>query len=210
MSECGCSQTNLRFEGLSKSYKRILWLVIIINAAMFFIEITAGFKASSMALRADALDFLGDTVTYLISFWVIGASLKYRATAALFKSASLGLFGLWVFSETLYRVFVEGLPVAPIMGTVAVAALLANVISVLLLYKYRNGDSNIRSVWLCSRNDAVGNVGVIIAAFLVNYTDTRWPDLTVALLISFLFCSSALSIFKQARSELKEAAHEHH
>ncbi len=205
MSECGCSQTNLRFEGMSKQYKQILWAVIIINAVMFCVEMMAGFKAQSMSLKADALDFLGDTTTYLISFLVLGASLKTRATAAMVKGVSLALMGVWVFSETLYRFMIDTLPSAPIMGWVAVAAFTANLISVLLLYKYRDGDSNIKSVWLCSRNDAIANIAVMLGAIMVHVTVSKWPDLIVAIGIAGLFCQSSFLIIRQARQELREA-----
>ena len=160
----GCSCTSVRFEGLSPGYRRALLAVIAINAVMFAVEMTAGALAGSQALKADALDFLGDTLTYAISLWAIGRLLGVRAGAALAKGISLGAMGLWVFGATLWHVLATGVPDAPIMGAVGALACAANIASVLLLLRYRDGDANVRSVWLCSRNDAIGNVAVIGAA----------------------------------------------
>lgn len=160
----GCCGHDARFDGVSDDYKRRLRIVIALNAAMFVVEMTAGQLSGSQALQADALDFAGDALTYGISLAVIGASLQARTNAALFKGISLLLMGLWVFGSTVYRVFFVGVPTAEIMGVVGFLALLANLASVLLLVRYKDGDANVRSVWLCSRNDAIGNVAVMIAA----------------------------------------------
>lgn len=200
MSGCGCSG-DMKFEGLSQGYKRVLWAVIFINATMFIVEMVAGLTAQSKALEADALDFLGDSLTYAISLWAIGKSAQIRSNSALFKGATLAVMGIWVLGSTLYRVFYLGQPDEIIMGSVALAALAANLISVVLLMKYRNGDANVRSVWLCSRNDAIGNIAVLIAAGLVFYTATPWPDLVVAFIMATLFCWSSFQIIKQALAE---------
>ena len=147
---------------------------------MFMTETVAGQFARSQALKADALDFLADTVTYSLSLAVIGASLRTRATAALAKGLSLSLMALWVFGTTAYHVLVLGVPKAEVMGVIGVLALAANLASVLLLRPYKDGDANVRSVWLCSRNDAIGNVVVMAAALGVWGTSTAWPDLAVA------------------------------
>jgi len=144
----GCCGSNAKFDGVSQDYKRRLWLVIAINAAMFIVEMTAGLAANSQALKADALDFLGDALTYGISLAVIGASLKVRATAALAKGISLLLMGIWVAGSTLFQVFILDTPQALVMGWVGGLALAANVLSVLLLARYKDGDANVRSVWL--------------------------------------------------------------
>ena len=148
--KCGDSCGSQSFEGLSDTYKKILWVVVAINGLMFLVEIIAGFLADSTALKADALDFLGDTATYGVTLLVIGKSLKTRAMAALLKGLSLGAMALFVLGFTLYRVVVIGEPEPLTMGAIGFLALLANMVSVLLLLKYREGDSNIRSVWLCS------------------------------------------------------------
>lgn len=206
MSEgCGCS-ASARFDGMSEAYRRALGIVIAINATMFCIEMTAGIIAGSQALKADALDFLADTVTYAISLAVIGRPLRLRATAALIKGLSLAGVGMWVLGSTAYRVVAVGVPEAPIMGAVGLLALSANVTSVLVLLRYRDGDANVRSVWLCSRNDAIGNLGVIAAAGAVALTGTAWPDLLVAALLAGLFSWSALHIVRQATNELRSGA----
>lgn len=199
---CGCSG-NPKFDGLDPAYKRILWLVIIINAAMFLVEISAGKLAGSQALQADALDFLGDAFTYGLSLAVIGMSLKVRSAAALFKGASLLLMGLWVFGSTAYQFFVLGVPKAEIMGGIGLLALAANVASVFLLIRYKDGDANVRSVWLCSRNDAIGNLAVMIASAAVWLTTSAWPDLIVAIIMAGLFLRSAQLILIQAWQDYK-------
>ncbi|MFA9475332.1 MAG: cation transporter [Filomicrobium sp.] len=186
---------------MSSDYQRRLWIVIAINAVMFVVEMVMGHLAGSRALQADALDFLGDTLTYGISLAVIGASLRIRATAALAKGFSLLAMGLWVFGSTVYSIFILGTPQAEVMGIVGFLALLANVASVLLLINYKDGDANVRSVWLCSRNDAIGNVAVMIAALGVWGTSTGWPDLIVAGIMAALFLSSAVQILTQAWRE---------
>lgn len=189
------------FAGLDPVYKRILWIVIAINASMFITEMLAGQIAGSAALQADALDFFGDTLTYGLSLAVIGASLRTRSAAALFKGASLTLMGLWVFGSTAWQVLVLGLPRAEIMGVIGFVALAANITSVLLLMRYKDGDANVRSVWLCSRNDAIGNVIVMAAALGVWGTATKWPDLAVAAIMATLFLNSSFSILRQAWAE---------
>jgi len=209
----GCCNHEAKFDGVSADYKRRLWAVIAINAGMFAVEMGAGKLSGSQALKADALDFLGDALTYGISLAVIGASLRTRALAALGKGASLLLMGLWVFGSTLYQVFYIGVPQAHVMGGIGFMALAANLISVMLLARYKDGDANVRSVWLCSRNDAIGNVAVMIAALGVWGTASGWPDLIVAGIMGGLFLSSAFQILMQAlkewRSEAVQAAHQH-
>lgn len=206
----GCCGQNAKFDGVSDDYKRRLWLVIAINAAMFVVEMLAGQLAKSQALQADALDFLGDALTYGISLAVIGASIRVRSMAALAKGASLLLMGLWVFGSTVYRVFYAGVPQAEIMGAIGLLALAANLASVFLLVRYKDGDANVRSVWLCSRNDAIGNVAVMVAALGVWGSETGWPDLIVAGIMAALFLSSAFQILRQALAERREVSlHDH-
>lgn len=200
-----CCGSDVKFDGLSADYKRRLWLVIAINAAMFLIEMGAGALAGSQALKADALDFLGDSATYGISLAVIGASVRARCWAAIGKAASLSVMALWVLGVTVYHVLVVGVPRAEVMGAIGILALLANVGSVLVLMRYKDGDANVRSVWLCSRNDAIGNVAVMAAAVAVWLTQTRWPDLAVAALMAALFLYSSARILKQSVDEMREA-----
>ena len=200
-----CGHRQGTFDGLSPDYKRRLWAVIALNAAMFVVEITAGQIARSQALQADALDFFGDALTYGMSLAVIGASVKVRTSAALVKGISLLLMGLWVFGSTLYQVFAVGVPKAEVMGVVGFLALLTNLASVLILIRYKEGDANVRSVWLCSRNDAIGNVAVMLAALGVWGTGTGHADLIVAAIMAGLFLSSSVQIIAQAWRERRAA-----
>jgi Co/Zn/Cd efflux system component len=197
-----CCGGELQFEGASRQYKRILWMVIAINGTMFLGEMTAGMFAGSQVLKADALDFLGDTATYSITLLVIGMPLVWRARAALFKGLTLGAMGLWVLGSTAFHVLILGVPRAEVMGIMGFVALAANLTSVLLLLRYRTGDANVRSVWLCSRNDAIGNLAVILAAGSVWLTGTAWPDLFVAAIMASLFIWSSAQIVRQAAGEL--------
>ncbi|MCO5132950.1 MAG: cation transporter [Phyllobacteriaceae bacterium] len=193
------------FEGMSDDYRRRLIAVIVINAAMFVVEMAAGYLARSQALQADALDFFGDSLTYGLSLAVIGMPLATRANVALLKGASLLAMGLWVLGSTAWKVLYTGVPEAEIMGLIGFLALAANVASVILLIAYKDGDANVRSVWLCSRNDAIGNVAVMIAALGVWGTATGWPDLIVAAIMASLFLSSAWQIINQALEEKRAA-----
>ncbi|PHR59189.1 MAG: cation transporter [Robiginitomaculum sp.] len=192
------------FDGASQQYRRALWAVIIINVSMFVVEMVGGAMSRSMALRADALDFLGDSLTYSISLAAIGMSLRVRASVALVKGISLALMGLGVFGFSVWHFFMTTIPDATTMGGIGFLALVANVASVLILLKFRDGDANVRSVWLCSRNDAIGNVAVIIAAGTVAITHSPYPDLIVALMMSGLFLSSAWQILRQASGEWRQ------
>jgi Co/Zn/Cd efflux system component len=199
-----CCGHNAPFEGLSADYKRRLWLVIAINATMFLVEMGAGALAGSQALQADALDFLGDATTYGISLAVIGASIQIRARAAILKALSLTAMGIWVLGSTAYHVLILGIPRAEIMGAIGILALAANTASVLILMRYKDGDANVRSVWLCSRNDAIGNVAVMMAALAVWGTATKWPDLLVAAIMAGLFLTSSIQILRQSFREMRE------
>ncbi len=200
-----CCGSNVGFDGLSADYRRRLWAVIAINAGMFIVETGGGALAGSQALQADALDFLGDALTYGITLAVIGSAVAVRARAAFIKGISLTLMGLWVFGATAYHVLILGVPRAELMSAIGFLALAANVVSVLLLAKYKDGDANVRSVWLCSRNDAIGNVAVILAAVAVWITATKWPDLLVAAIMAGLFLYSSAQILRQATQELRTA-----
>jgi Co/Zn/Cd efflux system component len=206
----GANHDHGTFEGLSADYKRRLWAVIAINAGMFVVEMTAGQLSGSQALKADALDFFADAVTYGLSLAVIGMSLRVRASAALAKGVSLLLMGLWVAGSTLWQVYFQGVPEAQVMGVVGFLALLANVASVLILMRYKDGDANVRSVWLCSRNDAIGNLFVMAAALGVWGTATGWPDLAVAGVMAGLFLTSAVQILRQSIGEWRHGGEHKH
>ncbi|HEX6120327.1 MAG TPA: cation transporter [Dongiaceae bacterium] len=186
----------------SPSWRRALWIALAVNAAMFAGEIVAGVAAGSVSLQADALDFLGDASNYAISIGVAGLGLVWRARAALLKGTGLLALGVWVIGSTLWHVIAGTLPNAEIMGAVGALALLANTGVALMLYRFRTGDSNMRSVWICSRNDAIGNLAVIAAAAGVFGTGTGWPDIIVAAVIASLSITGGWQIVKHARVEL--------
>lgn len=196
-----CCETK-QFDGMSPGFKRALIAVIIINAGMFIVEMLAGAAAQSQALKADALDFFADAATYGLSLWVIGKPPRWRTNAALVKAGSLFVMGAAILALAFYRAIFVAQPVAELMGGIALLALAANVISVLILMRWRDGDANVRSVWLCSRNDAVGNIAVFISAGVVWMTHSHWPDIIVAVGMAGLFLSSAFQILVQARSEI--------
>jgi Co/Zn/Cd efflux system component len=184
-------------------FRRILWIALVVNAAMFVIEIGVSQLSGSMALQADALDFLGDSFNYAISLLVLPLGLAMRARAAYFKGVCMAGFGVWVLAITLWRAFHGEAPDAPLMGSTALLALAANVGVAGLLFRYRGGDSNMRSVWLCSRNDALVNIAVLLAASGVFVTGTRWPDLLVAGVIAALALHSARDVLRQSRTEIR-------
>ena len=200
-----CCQNQPKFDGVSIGFKRALWIVIVINGVMFVVEMIAGRISQSQALQADALDFFADTITYGLSLYVIGLSIKVRSSAALLKGLSLAIMGLWVLGSTVYQSFLPDVPQAEVMGLIGFLALLANSLSVLLLIRYRNGDANVRSAWLCSRNDAIGNIAVMLAGSGVWVTNSAWPDLVVASLMAGLFFWSAVQIIHLAYVEYQSS-----
>jgi Co/Zn/Cd efflux system component len=187
----------------SPAWRRALWIALVVNAGMFLAEIVAGVAAGSASLQADALDFLGDAANYAISLGVAGMALAWRARAALLKGASLGLLGIWVLGSTAWHAYAGTLPQAEVMGIVGLLALLANAGVAVMLYRYRGGDANMRSVWICSRNDAIGNAAVLLAAAGVFGTGTGWPDITVATIMAVLGISGGWQIVRQASAELR-------
>ncbi|OTG72351.1 cobalt transporter [Acinetobacter sp. ANC 4169] len=182
-------------------FRTALWIALFINLAMFLIELIGGAYAHSSALWADSLDFFGDAVNYGISLAVLGASLYWRATVALVKGLTMALFGVVVIGKTVFA-YVQSIPPEAItMGAIGVLALVANVSSALILYSFRDGDANMSSVWLCSRNDAIGNVAVILAAVGVFGTGSIWPDIGVAVIMASLGLSSGYQVVRQALAE---------
>jgi Co/Zn/Cd efflux system component len=183
-------------------YKTVLWAVLSINAVMFLIELAMGFAAGSVSLQADALDFLGDAANYGISLSVAGLALHHRARAALVKGISMGMFGVWVVSRALWHLAHGTVPEASTMGLVGSAALLANTLTFALLWAHRSGDSNMQSVWLCSRNDVIGNCAVLLAALGVLGTSQGWPDVVVAAIMGVIAIQGACVVSKTAYREL--------
>jgi Co/Zn/Cd efflux system component len=201
-ASCCCTPAPDPHRG-NAAYRRVLWIVLAINAVMFVVEIGAGLAAGSASLQADALDFLGDAGNYIISLAVLGMALRYRAMAALAKGLTMGAFGLWVVGTVIWHAVMGTVPEPITMGVVGVAALAANGACAVLLYGYRGGDANMQSVWICSRNDVLGNLAVLLAALGVLGTGTGWPDLIVAAIMASLALQGAIVVIRQAGVELQ-------
>ena len=207
MSGCchdGCCAADEPSE--APGWRRALWIALGVNAGMFLAEIVAGAAAGSTSLQADAIDFLGDAANYAISLGVAGLGLVWRARAALLKGVSLAGLGAVVLASTLWHALAGTLPGAETMGIVGIAALFANAGVALMLWRFRGGDANMRSVWICSRNDALGNLAVVAAAAGVFGTGTAWPDLIVATIMAGLGIAGGRHIIRAALAELREAA----
>ena len=187
----------------SPKWRRALWIALFINAGFFVAEIVAGAAAGSAALQADALDFFGDAANYAISLGVAGMALAWRARAAVAKGSTMLAFALWVLASTASHAFYGTVPSAEVMGGVGIGALIANGGVAMMLYRFRTGDANMRSVWICSRNDAVGNSAVMLAAMGVFGTGTGWPDVAVAVVMGGLGLWGGWQIVSQAWSELR-------
>lgn len=183
-------------------WRNALLIALVINAAMFAAEMVAGVAGGSKALQADALDFLGDAANYAISLGVAGMALAWRARAAMLKGVTLAALGVYILAATLWAISHGRPPAAEVMGIVGVVALIANTGVAVMLYRWRGGDANMRSVWICSRNDAIGNVAVVLAAAGVFGTGTAWPDLIVAAIMAALGIWGGVQIIAQARKEL--------
>lgn len=197
---CSCSHEPVPPKPNSK-FRTALWIALVVNLTLFVVELIGGAYAHSSALWADALDFFGDAVNYGVSLAVIGASLYWRATVALLKGMTMALFGLVIMGKVIYA-YLQGIsPEALTMGLIGVLALLANVFTAVILYAFREGDSNMRSVWLCSRNDAIGNAAVILAAVGVFGTGSLWSDIIVAMIMASLGLTAGYQIVKQALAE---------
>ena len=200
---CSCSSVPAPKKPNSK-FRTALWIALVLNLAMFFVELVGGAYAHSSSLWADSLDFFGDAVNYAVSLAVLGASLYWRATVALAKGVVMATFGFVIIAKVVYA-YVQGIPPEAItMGAIGVLALIANVISAAVLYAFRDGDSNMQSVWLCSRNDAIGNVAVILAAVGVFGTGSMLPDLVVAMIMAGLGVTAGYQVIKNARIERKQ------
>jgi len=201
---CAPPPLNLDPNRANSTYRRVLWTVLAINLAMFLVEIGAGVAAGSASLQADALDFFGDAANYAISLLVVGMALRYRATAALAKGATMGLFGLWILGTVIWHAMHGTLPSALTMGAVGFAALVANTASFGLLWTYRGGDANMHSAWICTRNDVLGNIAVLLAALGVFGTGTGWPDIIVAAIMAALALQGAAVVIRQSFAELRQ------
>ena len=208
MVACNDCSVATKDQSQNPVFRKALWIALLVNLTMFFVEIIASHIGDSMSLQADALDFFGDSANYAISLFVLGMALHLRARASVVKGLTMGLFGIWVIGAALYRVFVGSEPEPLIMGSIAVMALIANMSVAIMLYRFREGDSNMQSIWLCSRNDAIGNVAVLIAAVGVTASASRWPDLIVAMIIASLSLSAAYTVLKLAFQEMQVTSEE--
>lgn len=205
MAGCGCASTCSPSKKVSPRFRKALWIALVINALMFVVEIFGGYKAQSVSLWADALDFAGDAANYALSLVVLSMSLYWRATAALVKGITMAAFGVFVIGKVVWSYFHGVPPEAMVMGAIGVMALVANVSVALMLYAFRDGDANMRSVWLCSRNDSIANIAVILAAVGVFGTGSVFPDLFVAFVIAYLGVSSGYAVIKQSQQERKQS-----
>lgn len=196
-----CGETK-ELAGASKGYRRALAIVVALNLGMGIFEMAGGFFGLSQALKADALDFLGDGAITLLGILAISRGQKWRARAALLQGVFLGLLGFGVLGAAVYRVIDQVRPDAGVMGVLGFMALATNIAAALILIPHRQGDANVRAVWLFSRNDALGNLIVILAGGFVYWSSTAWPDLAAAMIIAALFLSSAFEILRDARREL--------
>lgn len=185
--------------------RKILWIVLVLNFSMFLLEIWQGIHAGSTSLIADSMDFLSDSFSYIITMYVLALPLRTRAKASIIKATLMLLLAAGALAQGIHNIVEQQTPVYHTMTWVAILALIANVVSAALLYGSRNRDSNMQSIWLCSRNDAIANIAILIAAYLVYVTSSLWPDFCVALIIMWLEGSSALAIIKQAKKELTHA-----
>ena len=186
-------------------YRKALWVALVLNAAMFAVEIGASWRSGSVSLMADAIDFFGDAANYALSLAVLAMVASVRSRAALFKAACMAGFGVFVLGQAAWNLQ-AGIPPEPAtMGAVGFAALLVNAGVALMLYRFRAGDANMRSVWLCSRNDALGNLAVMLAALGVFGTGSAWPDLAVAATMAALALTGSWTVLRHARGELRDA-----
>ena len=206
MSAC-CSGPDCGAAAPGQRYRGVLWIALIVNAVMFVVEVIGGVAAGSSSLQADSLDFLGDAANYGLSLFVLAAAVTVRARASLLKGTTMAAFGCWVIGHAIYASSTGSVPEPMVMSVIGVIALATNVGVALLLYRYRSGDSNMRSVWICSRNDAISNLAVVGAAAGVFTTHQGWPDIAVALIMGVLSLAGAAQIIRHARQEL-EAAHD--
>jgi len=204
MGNC-CHAKQKDLEETARRHRKVLWAVLIINIAMFFVELLAGILAGSLALTGDSLDMLGDGITYGSSLLVVGMPLQSKARVAKLKAWIMLIFGLIISAKCIYRSFFPVLPDFTLMLSVGTLALCANLFCLFILTRSRDDDINMRSVWICSRNDIVANTSVLFAAFTVLWLGSPIPDLVVGILLTILFTRSAMSIFKEVELVSQES-----
>ncbi len=200
-----CCDSGCSTPVVSPGFRKALWVALAINLVMFIVEIVSGLQSGSVSLLADAIDFAGDAANYAITLTVLSMGAIWRSRAALVKGVSMLAFGVFVLARAGWAIYAGVVPEPLTMGVIGALALVANVVVALMLYAFREGDSNMRSVWLCSRNDALGNIAVMIAAAGVFGTGSGWPDFIVALIMAGLALTAGYSVVRQARQELRAA-----
>jgi cation diffusion facilitator family transporter len=188
---------------VDRKYRKILWIALVVNAAMFGVELLGGLSSGSVSLLADAVDFFGDAANYGVSLFVLGMAAVWRARTAIVKGLTMATYGVFVLAAAMWNLMTGTVPEATTMGTIGTMALAANLLVAVLLFAYRNGDSNMQSVWLCTRNDVIGNIAVLLAALGVFGTGAGWPDVIVASIMAILGLTAAYTVIKQARQELR-------
>ncbi|MBP9680524.1 MAG: cation transporter [Bacteriovorax sp.] len=206
MSDHCCGNgLDVKINEVNKNFKRALWIALVLNFSMFFLENIQGVLSQSLSLRADAIDFLGDSVNYFITLFVLSSAIRSRAKVSLLKAFFMLGFGIWVLGDAIIRFYSDSVPNYFTMTWVGSLALIINGFVAFLLFKFKEGDSNMQSVWLCSRNDAIGNLAVIIASSGVYYFSSKWPDLIVAILMAYLSVSASYKILLVVKKEFKES-----
>ncbi len=209
MADCCTNACSAENPPIDPRYRRILWVALIVNAAMFMVELAGGWRAGSVSLLADAVDFFGDAANYGLSLFVLGLAPIWRSRTALFKGWTMGGYGVFVLGSAAWNLTHGIVPEAAAMGIIGVLAFAANLAVAVLLFAFRDGDANMRSVWLCTRNDAIGNIAVMVAALGVFGTDSGWPDIAVAVIMGVLALAAAKSVIQQARVELVGQKYRH-
>jgi Co/Zn/Cd efflux system component len=209
MADCCTYSCSSEKPPVDPRYRRILWFAFVVNAAMFIVEMAGGWRAGSVALLADAVDFFGDAANYGLSLFVLGLAPLWRSRTALFKGWTMGAYGVFVLGLAAWNLTHGIVPEAATMGVIGVLAFAANLLVAVLLYAFRDGDANMRSVWLCTRNDAIGNIAVILAALGVFGTGAGWPDIAVAVIMGVLALTAAKAVIQQARIEVVDQKYKH-
>lgn len=203
MSASCCGPKNINIKEVNKSFKTVLWFALVLNFSMFILENFQGIFSQSLSLRADAIDFLGDSANYFVTLFVLTSTVKTKATVSLTKAIFMFGFGLWVLVEAVIRFNNDTIPNSFTMSWVGILALAVNGIVAFLLYRFRDGDSNMQSVWLCSRNDAIGNIAVVMASAGVYFYASKWPDLVVAVFMAVLSVSASLKVLVLVKKEFE-------
>lgn len=205
MSASCCGPKNINVKEVNKSFKNVLWIALIFNFSMFILENIQGVLSHSLSLRADAIDFLGDSANYFITLFVLSSAIRTRAKVSLLKAFFMFGFGVWVLAVAIIRFYSDSVPNSFTMSWVGTLALIVNGFVAFLLFKFKDGDSNMQSVWLCSRNDAIGNLAVIVASAGVYYFSSKWPDLIVAIFMAYLSVTASYKVLLVVKKEFKES-----